>query len=176
MHVFAGVFDASVFEDVDLLKELSDKVYRPKAGLAGRSRRHEIVRSLIDMLVTDLCTHTLARIEEMRIRSTDDARRAPESVVAFSPDLAERRDALQRYLFEHVYHHYRVARMSSKAKRFIKEIFGAYVADPRQLPPDYQAWAATEGLEQGICDYIAGMTDRYAQDEYKKLFTPYERV
>jgi len=75
-----------------------------------------------------------------------------------------------------VYQHYRVARMATKARHFVKELFRAYVADSKQLPPYYQTWAAREGVPQAVCDYIAGMTDRYAQDEYKKLFMPYERV
>ncbi|HLA37606.1 MAG TPA: deoxyguanosinetriphosphate triphosphohydrolase, partial [Candidatus Brocadiales bacterium] len=61
-------------------------------------------------------------------------------------------------------------------RRFVEELFKAFVANPRQLPPDFQAWAEKEGIHRGVCDYIAGMTDRYAQDEYLRLFHPYERV
>jgi len=75
-----------------------------------------------------------------------------------------------------VYHHYRVARMSNKAKRFISELFEAYTSDPRQLPFEYQEWVQQAGLHQAVCDYIAGMTDRYAQDDYMRLFDPFERV
>ena len=73
-----------------------------------------------------------------------------------------------------MYRHHRVKRMSIKAGRFIKELFEAYVAEPLQLPPEFQKHVEEVGLYRGVCDYIAGMTDRYAQDEYKKLFYPYE--
>ena len=86
------------------------------------------------------------------------------------------KDDLQAHLHKQVYQHYRVARMSNKARRLVKEIFTEYVREPMQLPPDYQEWAEQAGLHQSVCDYVAGMTDRYAQDEYAKLFSPYERV
>ena len=68
--------------------------------------------------------------------------------------------------------------MASKAKRFVKRLFGAYIDDPKQLPDEHRAWAEREdvGIYQAVCDYIAGMTDRYAQDDYVKLFHPYERI
>lgn len=66
--------------------------------------------------------------------------------------------------------------MADKAKRFVEELFTAFVKNPKQLPIEYQKWVEKTGLYQGVCDYIAGMTDRFAQDEYKKLFYPYERV
>jgi len=75
-----------------------------------------------------------------------------------------------------VYRHWRVNRMASKARRFVTELYEAYVSEPNNLPPEYQERAQGEGLEQTVCDYIAGMTDRYAQDEYLKLFVPYEHV
>jgi dGTPase len=66
--------------------------------------------------------------------------------------------------------------MSDKAKRFLEELFVAFINNPKQLPAEYQKWIEEAGLYQGVCDYIAGMTDRFAQDEYKKLFYPFERV
>ena len=112
----------------------------------------------------------------MKIASVDAVRRAPGNIVGFSPETQALKDELQSYLFANVYRHYRVMRMANKAKHFIKEIFHAYTRQPIQLPPDYQDWAKKEGLEQAVCDYVAGMTDRYAQDEYMKLFFPYERA
>ena len=75
-----------------------------------------------------------------------------------------------------MYRHYRVARMMTKARRFITQIFEAYQSNPDQLPPKYHEQADAEGLQRAICDYIAGMTDRYAQDEYQRLYEPFERV
>ena len=84
---------------------------------------------------------------------------------------------LKDYLMESLYRHYRVARMSIKAKRFIRELFEVYLNDPQQLPRE-QLDKITRGEDKKrvVCDYIAGMTDRYALDEYKKLFDPYEKV
>jgi len=75
-----------------------------------------------------------------------------------------------------LYHHYRVMRMSIKAKRFIRELFSEYIKRPQQMPSEIQLKIPKEGVKRVVCDYIAGMTDRYALDEYKKLFNPYEKV
>jgi dGTPase len=80
------------------------------------------------------------------------------------------------FLMEKLYHHYRVMRMSNKAKRFIKELFKIYLEQPQQLPLHIQKRIKIDGVERVVCDYIAGMTDRFALDEYKKLFDPYEKV
>jgi len=172
----AHLLNESVFDEVELLAEVCERVEKREPGLTGRYRRSAVVRSLINLFVTDLCTTTEACLEALPAGSLDAIRKAAENTVRFSPELARKKDDLQQYLFDNVYQHYRVSRMTNKARRFVKELFEAYVENPRQLPPYYQDWAEQVGLEQGICDYIAGMTDRYALDEYKKLFTPYERV
>jgi dGTPase len=83
---------------------------------------------------------------------------------------------MREFLTEKLYKHYRVVRMSSKAHRFITSLFQVYLEKPEQLPPNTQARLKKEDKHRVICDYIAGMTDRYALDEYKKFFEPYERV
>jgi dGTPase len=90
--------------------------------------------------------------------------------------LDKKKQELQEFLQNNVYNHYRVARMAAKAKRFVEELFKTFIKNPKQLPPEYQKLVEKEGPYQGVCDYIAGMTDRFAQDEYLKLFYPYERV
>jgi dGTPase len=77
---------------------------------------------------------------------------------------------------EKLYNHYRVVRMSNKAKRFIEQLFRVYIDKPQALPMHIQKRISIDGAKRAICDYIAGMTDRYALDEYKKLFDPYEKV
>jgi len=172
----AHILDDSVYQEVEILAEVHDAVRRRNPNASPRERRNEVVRAIINLLVTDLCRTTTERLRDLRIATPDDVRCAPEPVVDFSPDVRRKRDLLQAYLLEHVYRNYRVARMANKARRFIEELFRAYVDDVRQLPPDYQRWAEREGLHQAVCDYIAGMTDRYAQDEYLRLFAPFERV
>ena len=172
----AGILDAGVFEKVELLSTVARDVSPLHADLSARDHRNEAVRTLINLLVTDLCRTTAERIREMNIASVEAVRGAPGNLVALSPELHRLKEDLQAHLHEQVYLHYRVARMANKAKRLGKEIFREYVERPEQLPPDYQAWAQETGRHQGVCDYVAGMTDRYAQDEYLKLFSPYERV
>jgi len=172
----AGILDPTAYEEVRVLSEIRGKVLGLHGKLERRHERNEIVRALINYFVTDLCKSTSARLEEWRIRSLADVRNAPGNVVCMTPETEERKRELREYLLAQVYRHYRVVRMMNKARRFVTQLFNAYVSEPRQLPPAYQRWAEKEGLHQGVCDYIAGMTDRYAQDEYLRLFEPFERV
>jgi dGTPase len=90
--------------------------------------------------------------------------------------MERKKRAMEEFLYRRLYRHYRTLKMQEKAKRFIRDIFREYVRDPRQLPPDYLERARRERTHRVICDYIAGMTDRYCQDEYRRLFHPYERI
>lgn len=172
----AGILTPSAYEEVELLGIVSAEVKKKYPNLDERGQRIQVVRFLINRLVTDICAATLARMQAGGIDSVERVRRAKGHVVAFSAPLQQHKDALQKHLFDRVYHHYRVARMTAKAKRFVQAIFGAYIADPLALPPHDQAWAKEVGLHQAVCDYVAGMTDRYAQEEYLKLFEPNERT
>ena len=172
----AGILTSRAYRDVAILSELSAEVKQAHDSLTPRQRRFQVVRALINHFVLDLVKTTLKRIEAMRIGSPDDARRASEYVVALSPEVETRKEALQTYLFDTVYRYYRVERMTAKARRFIKRLFETYVAQPTQMPPFHQRWSRKVGKEQAVCDYIAGMTDRFAQDEYQRLFMPFERV
>ena len=97
-------------------------------------------------------------------------------MISFSAELSKKREALRSFLKERLYRHYRVVRMSDKARRFIRALFEVYLSRPEQLPPGSQRRLKVEGTHRVVCDYIAGMTDRYAQDEYRKFFEPYEKV
>ena len=152
---------------------------RGEAGtpaLRARQRRRQLVRHLINLIVTDLINATDARLKELNPQSPDDVRATPDRIVTFSRELDERKRELEQFLIENFYQHYRVQRMMQKAKRFTREIFAAYVNDLKQLPPEYQKRAERDDLYRTICDYIAGMTDRYAQAEYLRLFAPFEKV
>ncbi len=138
--------------------------------------RAQAVNFVINLLATDLVRHTHRLLEEENVKTADDVRGKKRSLVGFSPDVQRLKLELEGFLKERLYEHYRVARMSSKAKHFVVRLFEAYTKDPRQLPFEYQEWVRREGLHQGVCDYIAGMTDRYAQDDYIRLFHPFERV
>ncbi len=139
-------------------------------------RNYQIIRSLIHAQVTDLIAATETRMTRCNIRTVDDVRHAMEPLVGFSPALAALRQPLKDFLRRELYHHYRVSRMATKAKRFIAQLFAVYLKQPEQLPHAPRARLEREDPHRVICDYIAGMTDRYCLEEYKKLFDPYERV
>jgi len=139
--------------------------------------RHRIIRRFIGLMVTDLVTQTARRLEEVSPQSVEDLRNLPENIVAFSPETEQMNRELKHFLFEHLYRHPRVIRMQKKAERVVGRLFEAYVSEPAQLPLEIQRRVEEEGdLHRVVCDYIAGMTDRFALQEYAKMFDPHERV
>jgi len=134
--------------------------------------RHRIIRRLIGMNTTDQITATDQRLNLSKARSVDELQRLPYNVVGFSEDMARRNRQLKDFLFNNLYRHYRVVRMATKAEQIVSRIFDVYHAEPAMLPKHIQAQVEERGLERTICDYIAGMTDRFAIDEYQKLFDP----
>ncbi len=139
-------------------------------------RKCLIIRTLINEQVTDLISQTQKNIASLKLKSSLQVKKLDKKVVTFSPDMLKLRLPLRDFLLEKLYHHYRVMRMSTKARRFITDMFGVYVAKPEQLPTEIQNKIRRDGVKKAVCDYIAGMTDRYALDEHKKLFDPYEKV
>ena len=172
----AGIITDEDLQSVDLWRETQKKVKQKYVINNHDILIAQTIRTLINVEVTDLLENTLSRLKSEGIKTVKDVRNYPGLIVSFSPALSEQKKRLQEFLFKNVYQHYRVARMSDKAKRFLEELFVAFINNPKQLPIEYQRWIEEAGLYQGVCDYIAGMTDRFAQDEYKKLFYPYERV
>jgi dGTPase len=134
------------------------------------------VRSIINSLVADLCEETLRRLTAAGIGNVTDVRSATQPLVGFSPAMERRSAELKLFLLEHLYRHYRVIRMAEKARRIIHDLVKVYTDSPRQLPPSFSSRIATEGMPRVVCDYIAGMTDRFALEEHRKLFDPHTRV
>ncbi len=172
----AGLITEDGLQEVELWRQAREKVEEQYGNLDKEMKNIHTIKYLIDMEVTDLITHTQSMIEEMKIVTTDDVQNCKERLVSFSPEISKKKLELQKFLQQNAYSHYRVVRMADKAKRFIEELFNSFIQNPMQLPPEHQKWIEEAGLYQGVCDYIAGMTDRFAQDEYLKLFYPYERV
>ena len=140
--------------------------------------RHRFIRRLVGIQVSDTADATQRTIDDAGIETLVDLRAMPGNVSAYSPDLSERNLELKRFLFANFYRHYRVVRMASKAERTIRELFDAYINQPLQLPFDVQARVdeSNDGLHRVVCDYIAGMTDRYIILEHKRLYDPEVRV
>ncbi len=134
--------------------------------------RHRLIRRMIGLEVTDLVETTHQRLQDSHVRSVEELQRLPYNVMAFSEDMHRRNREIKDFLYNNLYRHYRVDRMAVKAERILSEIFNAYRQEPAGLPTQVQDQVEIYGLERTICDYIAGMTDRYAIEEHQKLFDP----
>jgi dGTPase len=140
--------------------------------------RRRAIRRLIGIEITDAITATAASLAAIAAKSPDDIRAVGRAIAGFSPEMLAMNQELKAFLMRHFYRHPRVVRMSFKARRLIKELFGAYLAEPLQLPYDIQARMrqGSDTPHRVICDYVAGMTDRYVILEHKKLFDPEAQV
>lgn len=138
-------------------------------------QRHHFIRELVGVMVGDVIRTTVARLEEFRIQSVEDAIRQASNVVRYSQEQLARNRELKDFLFANMYRHYRIMRMQERAEHFIHHLFRAYVKNPRQLPNAYQERAEEIGVERVVADYIASMTDRSALLEYRQIFDPIMR-
>lgn len=165
----AGLFG---FEDVAPLP-LFGPLLAAFPPLDPPRRTHELVRCAIDALIADLLSETRARLALLRPDCADAIRACGQPLAAFSVPMREDLEAIRRFLFERMYRHTYVNRATSKAKRVVGQLFQLFLAEPNVLPPDWRAQAGLAGAPDTarlVCDYIAGMTDRYAFDEHRKLF------
>ncbi|ORJ63623.1 deoxyguanosinetriphosphate triphosphohydrolase [Geothermobacter hydrogeniphilus] len=137
---------------------------------------HQTISHLIGVLIGDVVEHSCAMLSSGGIDSPEAVRQQTGRLIAFSAEMDEKNRQLKRFLYEKLYCHYKVERMRLKAERFLTQLFETYRQNPTLLPDSYQQRFSSTGIERVICDYLAGMTDRYAQDEYKRLFEPFERV
>lgn len=165
----SGLLTLDALEAVKLFAEHRTAALKEFPHLTGRRLIHETVRRMIDAQVTDLLAETRARIAQFGIAILDDVAVAPP-LVAFSPAMHEMNRELKHFLHTSLYRHYQVVRMTTKARRIIKELFSAFLSDMRLLPEKYRALGEREGEPRAIADYIAGMTDRYAIKEHRRLF------
>lgn len=134
--------------------------------------RHETIRRVIDVMVTDLITETRRRLDKLAPRDADAVRKAKQKVVVFSPPIAEANQVIKDFLNARMYRHWRVNRMTTKARVLTSELFRVLHSDTALLPDDWRARAGEAGTQRAatvVGDYIAGMTDRYAMDEHRRL-------
>lgn len=134
--------------------------------------RYVLIRELLGLMIDDAIAHTAAAIELAGVKSVADVRSAPAKLVGNSPVLAAELRELKSFLYENFYYHFRLIRMTRKADEILERLFGAYMEEPRMLPPAVRAHGDSRGLQRATIDYLAGMTDRYASEEYKRLFDP----
>ena len=168
----SGLMQESQLMELDFFARYRREVEAVYPGLAGRRAIAETIRRMVNALILDVIQSSEKRIAELAPKSLDDVRNAP-GMITFSDEMRVQASLLKRFLHENLYRHYLVNRMTAKARRTIRDLFDAMYAEPILLPPDYQVKAADpQGQLQArkIADYIAGMTDRYAMREYRRLF------
>ncbi|WP_408602451.1 deoxyguanosinetriphosphate triphosphohydrolase [Paraburkholderia guartelaensis] len=164
----SGLLTIEQLAEVELWQTHYDAARAEYPQIEGRRLIHETVRRIINTLIVDLIGQTRRNLAECAPQSLEDVRAAP-ALVAHSERVAAQAAALKRFLYRNLYRHYRVMRMANKARRVVKGLFEAFSEDPRLLPPPYQTQDAAL-QPRLIAHYIAGMTDRYALKEYRRLF------
>jgi dGTPase len=171
----SGMFTVDQIRGVELFREAHDAALG--RGIEDeRILRHQVVRRIINRCTEELLSSSLENLGKARVQSVDEVRHAGKRLISYSAEMAGRVRELKEFLLRHMYRHYRVVRMGDKAGRILRGLFHSFVSEPRQLPPRFQEQIARDGVERVVCDYIAGMTDRFAVDEYQKLFDPLVRV
>jgi dGTPase len=171
----SGMFSVEAIREVALFREAHDDALGRKLG-DERIERHHVVRFIIDRCVRELIEATQANLAAARVESTDDVRRVGRRLVGYADEMDARVRELKQFLLHNMYRHYRVVRMGDKAGRILRDLFQSYVNEPGQLPPQPREQVQRDGVHRAVCDYIAGMTDRFAVDEHQKLFDPTVRV
>jgi dGTPase len=174
----AGLFAIADLADVPLVGPVFHDVAQLYPGLEETRLIHESIRRMIDRMVRDMVEETRARLHGSGIKSADDVRGLGRPVAAFSAAMQDNDRALKRFLYERMYRHYRVNRMSHKARRVVHELFQLFLAEPECLPSEWRAAALGEPAARArtVADYLAGMTDRFALDEHRRLFDTYAAV
>lgn len=173
----SGLLTFEQLEGIGLWREAYHTVRARSPHASQRIWRYQAIRLIIDRLVTDLMETLERRLATAAVTSVDDVRAHGEPLVGHSPQVEAQRQELKGFLMDNLYRHYKVIRMFEKAKRVMRELFSAYMSEPLQLPPHILERHHLFGdpLPRIIADYIAGMTDRFALEEHRKLFDPLEK-
>ena len=169
----AGLFQLDEVMEVPLIGPLLKAVRAERPGLDDRLTRLEAVRRMIGAMIDDVMAETARRAAEEKVASAEEVRSLPRALVAFSPDMAEDLALLRAFLHDRMYRHWRVNRTRSQARRILADMFQLFMEEPDVLPNEWLV--RTQGRDQAgrarvVCDYIAGMTDRFAIEEHRKLF------
>ena len=175
----AGLFALEELAELPLLGELVKEVKVARQSMAERRQTHEVIRRMINRMVNDLITQTRSNIEVSGTQSAGDIRALGKPVAAFSAEMQAVNKEIKAFLMARMYRHYRVNRMTSKAARVVKKLFAFFLAEPECLPPAWFAGCDGPGGQktaETVCDFIAGMTDRFALEEYARIFDPMERT
>ena len=166
----SGMITPNQLDGIALWEIINESIGRRRSETLDSLSRHQIIRRLINFEVTDLIQSTDRYLRRSNVKTALDVQKLPFNVAGFSEDMYRRNRELKDFLFSNLYRHYRVVRMAAKSEIIVTELFNIYQANPKTLPTEVQESIPERGLERTNCDYIAGMTDRFAIDEYKRLF------
>jgi dGTPase len=159
------------------------RVWQRLTGMLGMNphqltdlERRVLIREMLGWVITDIVQTTSDRLEAHGINSLESVRAATVTLVGHSAEVQSELAELKAFLYANLYNHFRVVRQVHKAEHFLTTLYKAFIARPKMLPPNVQDRIQVAGLERAVCDYLSSMTDRFAMDEYKRLFEPYERT
>jgi len=169
----SGLLEIEQIMEVPIVGEVFRRCRARHPGITENILIHEAVREMIGLMVGDVLEETRRRIDDRGVDSPEAVRALGQPIVAFSDDMTESLAALRRFLYANMYLHYKVKRMKEKGKRVVRDLFEAFLGDPGLLPTWVQSLsdgAGGDATARAVCDYIAGMTDRFAIEEHRKLF------
>ncbi len=172
----SGLIEEGELAEVALWREIAAYIKKKYTSIDETHKRRLATRLLINRQAQDLIGQSMKNLTRYKINSFADLEKTAKRVVEFSDEMADLKKEWRAFLSNRFYNHYRIVRMTEKGVRLIRAIFTVYLERPAQLPSSVLKRAQRDGIYRAICDYMAGMTDRFAQDEYRRLFEPYERV
>ncbi len=171
----SGLLTPQALGELELWRMLRDSIGWKEQPFTEQIR-HQMIRRMLGIEIDDAINATGKNLEQANPTSSQALQRLNQNVIAHSAAIVTLNRELKDYLFREMYRHYRVTRMAVKAERFITQLFETYIAEPQQLPPSVQQAVEDRGLYRAVTDYIAGMTDRYALQEWQRLFDPFTRT
>lgn len=171
----SGYLTLEMLKNVELWHRASSGIKARYPTIDDKRLVARTVSSLIGFQINDICSTIASNISRLNIETLDDLRAVNRVVVHFSPEIEEENQLLKRFLKEKLYRHFRVDKMRVKAEHVLSRLFESYVKRPNLLSPKYRRRIEKNGVERTVADYLAGMTDRYALDDYNTLFVPFER-
>ncbi len=170
----SGMITPKMLSDLTLWKEIIESVGWDKQVLSDLNR-HRLIRRLVGMLVSDVVVATSDRISSSKATSALDIQKMDHNVIGYSDEMEEKNREIKDFLYKNLYRNHRVVRMGHKGKHVLTSLFEAYAGEIDMLPNEFRGFIPERGLERTIADYLAGMTDRYAIEEYERLFNPRSR-
>src|SRR3569623_921186 len=175
----ARLLTIEAMREVPLFKRHHDEALKASKAMNAKQERHETIRRIINTLVTNQDETSRSSLRKAKPKSIEDVRERSKPLIAYSADVRAESLALKKFLYEHLYKHHQVYRVTVKAQRVVRELFAALLDDPRLLPParfeeakQQEKLHGKSGRARVGADYIAGMTDRFALDEHERLFDP----